>query len=189
MNQDNAELRGEDRDGPGGWVRVQCPDKVPLLHLGPGSLVVLPLWKIIRMYVWGLCTFLCRYYTSIINHVNKDFFDKGRKMERRRGRRQGRKDGRKEGQGRRGGKGRKKGNKGMLIPFSFSSECGSPPHLLLLGTSSSATSSSAVTHPHLLLGVWVSAATSVSTPGPFLCVLPLSSKRNGCFRPNPDVLN
>ena len=93
-------------------------------------------------------------------------------MERRRGQKQGRKGGRKEGQGRREGKGRKKGNKGMLIPFSFSSECWFPHHLLLHGTSSSATPSSADTHPHLLLEVWVSTATSVSTLGPFLYVLP-----------------
>lgn len=60
-------LRGEDSDGPGGWVRVQCPNEAPFLNLGAGSLLVLPLWKIIRMYTWGLCMFLCRYYTSVTN--------------------------------------------------------------------------------------------------------------------------
>ena len=49
---------------------------------------------------------------------------------------------------------------------------GSPHHLVLHGTASSATPSSAFTHPHLLLEAWVSTATWVSTPGPFLYVQP-----------------
>ena len=135
----------------------------------------------------GVCACFCVGITLQwqINHINKNFFDKGRKMERRRGQRPGRKDGRKEGQGRR----ERKKAKECWFPF-FLIRLGVPPpprttwdliisHTQFCCHPSSPPPGSLGQHRHVGLH---------SRPLP-LCAASLSSKSNGCLRPNPDALN